>query len=232
MIQEPLILNIETATGLCSVSLSKGEGLLLYKESVEPNSHSQKLSWLIEEIFSDYGKDIRRDLNAVAISKGPGSYTGLRIGVSSAKGLAYGLNIPLISVDTLFLIAFVSKQRYPNSCYLPMIDARRMEVYSAIYDENLNPLKAISADIVESDIYNMYHKDKKIIVAGDGAEKCRQVLNDDIYVFDENLTLNAKYMGIISSQKYKAREFEEIAYFEPYYLKDFIAKKSIIKGLY
>ena len=232
MIQEPLILNIETATGLCSVSLSKGEGLLLYKESVEPNSHSQKLSLLIEEIFSDYGKDIRRDLNAVAISKGPGSYTGLRIGVSSAKGLAYGLNIPLISVDTLFLIAFVSRQKYSDSYYLPMIDARRMEVYSAIYDENLNPLKAISADIVESDIYNMYHKDKKIVVAGDGAEKCRQVLNDDIYVFDENLTLNAKYMGIISSQKYKAREFEEIAYFEPYYLKDFIAKKSTIKGLY
>lgn len=232
MTQEPLILNIETATGICSVSLSKGENLLLYKESKEPNSHSQKLSLLIEEMFSDYDGNIRKDLNAIAVSKGPGSYTGLRIGVSSAKGLAYGLNIPLISVDTLLLIAFESKQKYPKSYYLPMIDARRMEVYSAIYDEELNILKDISADIIESDIYEMYHKDRKIIVAGDGAEKCRQVLNNDIYVFDGSLTLNAKCMGAIAFQKYKKGDFEDRAYFEPYYLKDFIAKKSTIKGLY
>ncbi len=232
MTQQPLILSIETATGVCTVALNRGEDLLLHKESDLPNSHSQMLSLLIEDIFREYGNDIRKDLDAVAVSKGPGSYTGLRIGVSSAKGLAYGLNIPLISVDTLFLIAFASKKKYPDSFYLPMIDARRMEVYSAIYDDSLNIIKDISADIIESDIYNMYHKDKKIIVAGDGAAKCKEVLSNDAYMFDESIALDAKYMGAIACKKYNKKEFEDKAYFEPYYLKDFIAKKSTVKGLY
>lgn len=229
---KPLILSLETAAGLCSVALSQGEDLLFSLQSEEKNSHSQMLPLLIEKIFSLYGENIRKDLDAVAVSKGPGSYTGLRIGVSSAKGLAYALNIPLISVETLKILAFRAMTLYPDMLYLPMIDARRMEVYSALYDSDFNCLKEISADIIESDIYKEYQKDKKIAVIGDGAQKCKSVLNNGFYIYDDNVSLHAEYMCGIALSKYKNGDFEDKAYFEPYYLKDFIAKKSSVKGLY
>lgn len=232
MSAQPLILSIETATEICSVVLSKGNQIICQKTSIESNSHSKLLASFIEEVFTYSGKDLRKDLDAVAVSKGPGSYTGLRIGVSSAKGLAYALDIPLIAVDTLQILALRAKEKYPDCLYLPMIDARRMEVYSAIYDENLNLIKDISADIIDKDLYEDYHKDKKIIVVGNGASKCKEVLCKDIYVYDDSIQLNAKYMSLIAQEKYNNVDFEDVAYFEPYYLKDFIAKKSIVKGLY
>lgn len=233
MSAQPLILSIETATEICSVVLSKGNQIICQKTSIELNSHSKLLASFIEEVFISCGKDLRKELDAVAVSKGPGSYTGLRIGVSSAKGLAYALDVPLIAVDTLQILAFRAKEKYPDCLYLPMIDARRMEVYSAIYDENLNLIKDISADIIDKDLYEDYHnKDKKIIVVGNGASKCKEVLSKDIYVYDDTIQLNAEYMSLIAQEKYNKADFEDVAYFEPYYLKDFIAKKSIVKGLY
>lgn len=232
MITQPLILSIETATEICSVVLSRGNQILCQKTSTETNSHSKLLTSFIEEVFTICGQDLRKELNAVAVSKGPGSYTGLRIGVSSAKGLAYALDIPLIAIDTLQILAFRAKEKYPDCLYLPMIDARRMEVYSAMYDENLNLVKDISADIIDKDLYENYHKDKKIVVVGNGATKCKEVLNNEIYVYDNSIVLNAEYMTLLAQAKYNNGDFEDVAYFEPYYLKDFIAKKSVVKGLY
>ncbi|MDO5759825.1 MAG: tRNA (adenosine(37)-N6)-threonylcarbamoyltransferase complex dimerization subunit type 1 TsaB [Bacteroidota bacterium] len=232
MIKSPLILSIETATDICSVALAKGEKILCTKTSTEPNSHSKLLATFIQEVFANYGDSLRKDLNAIAISKGPGSYTGLRIGVSSAKGLAYALDIPLIAIDTLKILAHRAKIKYNDCYYLPMIDARRMEVYTALYDENMNVLKDISADIIEGDLYENYHRDKKIVVVGNGASKCKEILSKDIYIFDGDINLNAEYMTWLALDKYNNKEFEDTAYFEPYYLKDFIAKKSVVKGLY
>ena len=232
MTDKPLILSIDTATEICSVALSKENQILCKRISTQENSHSQVLATFIEEVFWEYGQSLRKDLNAVAVSKGPGSYTGLRIGISSAKGLAYALSIPIIAIDTLQILAYRALKKYPNSFYLPMIDAKRMEVYTALYDENIRIIKPISADIIEEDLYKPYHKDKKIIVVGNGAEKCKNILNNNIYLYDEGITLSAEYMAELALAKYINKDFENTAYFEPYYLKDFIAQKSVVKGLY
>lgn len=231
--EQPLILSLETSTEICSVCLSLGKEVLAYEQSEEKNAHSKMLSLLIDEIFHKSEDWKMKDLDGIAVSKGPGSYTGLRIGVSSAKGLAYGLDIPLISVDTLLILACHSQKKYPNNLYMPMIDARRMEVYTAIYDNDFKIIKDISADIVEEDLYKGYFKDKKnIIVVGNGAEKCREVLNDKRYVFDNDIKLSAQDMVDFAVDKYNRKEKEDVAYFQPYYLKEFIAAKPHIKGLY
>lgn len=232
MNKRPLILSIETATNICSVCLSEGNRPLEYRECKESNAHSKKLSLLIDDIFKTYGKNIKSDLDIVAVSKGPGSYTGLRIGVSTAKGLAYGLNIPLIGVDTLSILAKAARDKHKGFAYMPMIDARRMEVYNAIYDENLKIVKPVSADIIEEDLYRHYHGFGSIVLVGDGAAKCREVLKEKVYIYDEEICLSAKDMAELAEKKYEEKAFEDVAYFEPYYLKDFIAKKSTVKGLY
>lgn len=229
--EKPIILSIETAAGNCSVCLSKGEDIVAYKENEEQRQHSQKLSVLIEELFLNTHYTIQ-SINAVAVSKGPGSYTGLRIGVSSAKGIAYGLDVPLISVETLQILAYGASLKYKDVLYMPMIDARRMEVYTAIYDGEFQTIKPISADIIEEDLYKEYHKDKKIVLLGDGAEKCKTVLNDTNYIYDLDTQLSAKNMVKFALDKYMLKDFEDVAYFEPYYLKEFIAQKSHVKGLY
>lgn len=226
----PLILNIETATNVCSVALTKGNTVLSALESKEKNAHSKMLAILLEKLFKNtyYTMD---ELDAVAVSKGPGSYTGLRIGVSSAKGVAYAKDIPLIAVNTLQILALTASRKYKNCLYLPMIDARRMEVYTSIYDNQMNCLKPISADIIEGDIYTNYPSEK-IILIGDGAEKSKQILQDERYILDDKIYLQAKNMALLSFEKYNRKEFEDVAYFEPYYLKEFVAIKSKIKGLY
>lgn len=229
--KEPLILNIETATDVCSVCLSKGNEVVLYKESLVANSHSKMLSLLIDEILKE--KELKvKDLSCIAVGKGPGSYTGLRIGVSSAKGLAYGADIPIVSVDTLMILAHKAREKYKDMMYMPMIDARRMEVYTAIYDKDFNVIKPISADVVESDLYEDYLQKGKIVVVGTGSEKCKEVLTDSNYIFDNTIRLCAKDMIEFSNEKYKNKDFEDVAYFEPYYLKEFIAAKPHVKGLY
>ena len=227
---KPLILNIETATNVCSVALTKGENILNYVECRESNAHSKMLTTLLQDIFYNTYYSIS-DLDAVAASKGPGSYTALRIGVSSAKGLAYARNIPLIGVETLQVLAFAARKKYPNKYYLPMIDARRMEVYTSLYDSELNQLKSISADIVDRDIYADYAA-KEIVLIGDGAEKCKKILTNKRYVLDKDIYLSAADMTTLSYEKFLRKEFEDVAYFEPYYLKEFIAIKSKVKGLY
>lgn len=230
MNDKPLILNIETATNICSVALCKGDVVINYIQSSQDNAHSKMLAVFIESVFNNsYYK--MEELDAVAVSKGPGSYTGLRIGVSSAKGLAYAKDIPLISIDTLLILAWAARNKHPKAMYMPMIDARRMEVYTALYDDCLRQVKNISADIVDKDIYSDI-KAKEIILLGDGALKCKEYLTDSRYVLDKDISLSAKYMAALSYKKYKDKAFEDVAYFEPYYLKEFIAIKSKVKGLY
>lgn len=230
MKDKPLILNIETATNVCSVALARGNNILNYLEVKENNSHSKVLTSLIERAFNNSYYKIN-ELDAIAVSKGPGSYTGLRIGVSSAKGLAYGKGVPLLSVATLLVLAYAARKKHPLKQYMPMIDARRMEVYTSLYDKDLNQRKPISADIIDSDIYKDISADE-IILVGDGAKKCKNVLTNPRYVLDEDIYLSAKDMVELSYQKYCSQDFEDVAYFEPYYLKEFIAVKSKVKGLY
>lgn len=233
------ILNIETATSICSVALTKNNELLSRRESDDKNSHSSKLTLFIDEVVKEV--DINyTDLDAIAVSKGPGSYTGLRIGVSTAKGLCYALDKPLISVATLQAMAlgmtkkFVTENLYEKPVlFCPMIDARRMEVYSALYDSNNKEVREIRAEIIDKNSFSEFLQKNKIIFFGDGASKCKQVLaHQGNAVFIDNFSPSASFMTEIANLKFKEKVFEDVAYFEPFYLKDFIAGKPKVKGLY
>lgn len=229
----PIILMIETSTSICSVAISRGSDLLAIEEIEVPNTHSSKLSLLILDILKQVSLDYCQ-LNAISVSKGPGSYTGLRIGASTAKGLAYGLDIPIISVETLRILHNSGIEKYPNYNTIPMIDARRMEVYSCIFDNKGIEIRPLSADIIEKGIYDEYlRNNEKYLIIGDGADKCKQVFeNDKRIIFDNQIKLSSKYMLEMSLSKYLRQDFEDVAYFEPYYLKNFIASTSKVKGLY
>jgi tRNA threonylcarbamoyladenosine biosynthesis protein TsaB len=221
--QDIFILNIETATKNCSVALSKnGETIALREIAEEGFSHAEKLHVFIEEIISE--KTISfQDLNAIAVSQGPGSYTGLRIGVSSAKGLCYALNIPLIAVDTLQSLA--AQISIPNGLIIPMIDARRMEVFSAAFDLNLNTIQAVAAEIITEDSYK--ELEQEIHFIGDGASKCKAFLNKSNFIFHDNIIYpSAKEMSFLSFEKYKKSDTVDVAYFEPLYVKDFMLTKK------
>ncbi|WP_343618675.1 tRNA (adenosine(37)-N6)-threonylcarbamoyltransferase complex dimerization subunit type 1 TsaB [Flavobacterium sp.] len=213
------ILNIETATKNCSVSIAKNGETILCKEIAEEGySHAEKLHVFIEEVIAESGISVQ-DLNAVAVSQGPGSYTGLRIGVSAAKGLCYALNIPLIAVDTLQTLA--SKAAVSEGKIIPMLDARRMEVYSEVFNANLEVERAIEAEIITEDSFSEYTE--KIYFVGDCAEKCKSVLNKDNFMFLEDIKFpSANEMSKISYDKYQKSDTVDVAYFEPYYLKDFM----------
>lgn len=217
------LLALETATKVCSVALFKEEKLLLVKEQDGAYSHAENLAVFVEDVLKEAGVDIN-ELSAVAISKGPGSYTGLRIGVSFAKGLCYSLALPLIAIDTLKSMAWGCNVE-ADALVCPMIDARRMEVYAAIYNSQLEAVKPISADIVESTSYHEYLENQKVYFIGDGASKCKAVLTHKNAIFQEGLP-SAQNMGSLAFTKFKNAEFEDVAYFEPYYLKEFIAIKS------
>lgn len=216
------ILNIETSTKNCSVSLAKNGITVLCKEIAEQGySHAEKLHVFIEEILNESNIAFD-DLNAIAVSKGPGSYTGLRIGVSAAKGLCYALNIPLISIDTLELLA--RQLRIENGHVVPMIDARRMEVYSAVFDSNHKKVREVEAEILTSDGFSNF--EGTIHFVGDSAEKAKTVLTDSRFVFHEKIIFpSSKEMSVLSFEKYQNNDFEDVAYFEPYYLKDFMLTK-------
>ncbi len=213
------ILNIETATKNCSVSLAKDGVTILCKEFAEEGySHAERLHVFIEEIFKESGLSLK-DLSAVAVSQGPGSYTGLRIGVSAAKGLCYALNIPLIAMDTLEILA--SQAHIERGLIIPMIDARRMEVYSAIFDSNLEKKREVLAQIIDEDSFNELQED--LYFVGDCAFKCKDTLHKSNHVFLENLIYpSAKEMSFLSFKKFKTNDFVDVAYFEPLYLKDFM----------
>jgi len=231
-----LILMIETATEVCSVALALDRQLISLRETSKGNSHSANVAVFIDEILKESNKT-PKDLDAVAVSKGPGSYTGLRIGVSSAKGFSYGLTIPLISIETLkamtYGVLMINNITDENALFCPMIDARRMEVYSAFYNSNLLQIREVKADIVDETIYLEYLEKHAVYFFGNGSEKCKDILLKHPNAhFIENIQLSSTYMIELAEEKYKLQEFENAAYFEPFYLKDFIAAKPVVKGLY
>ena len=219
------ILNLETATKNCSVSISQDGKTILCKEMAEAGySHAEKLHVFIEESLKE-SKLSFNDLSAIAVSQGPGSYTGLRIGVLSAKGLCFALNLPLISVDTLQVLA--SQLSIPEGVIIPMIDARRMEVYSAIFTSKFDKIREVQAEILTENSFEGISE--TIHFVGDCAEKAKTVLTNANFIFHEEIIYpSANEMGVLSYQKFQQNEFEDVAYFEPYYLKDFmvtVAKK-------
>jgi tRNA threonylcarbamoyladenosine biosynthesis protein TsaB len=226
-----LILNIETSTEVCSVSLAQNGQLLFKKESTEGLNHSRILTVFIDELFRE--NNIQPKLiEAVAVSKGPGSYTGLRIGVSVAKGFCYGLDIPLISVNSLEILGIFAAQN-PDSynqlnkntpvLFCPMIDARRMEVYTALYNSKGEEIRPVSAEIIDEHFLSDLFETHKIIFLGNGAEKCRSTIKHKNAFFEGPMITSAQLMQSISEEKFKNKEFENIAYFEPFYLKNFVA---------
>ena len=226
-----LILNIETSTEVCSVSLAKNGEVVYQKESTEGMNHSRLLTVFIEQLFSENNLDIKT-LDAVAVSKGPGSYTGLRIGVSVAKGLCYGLGIPLISVGSLKTLGVYTATNYSRftnipataePLFCPMIDARRMEVYTALYDLKGNEIRPVSAEIITSDFLAETLEKQPVLFFGNGAAKCAGVLQHEKAVFAGPTTTSAAFMTHLSNRKYVAKQFEDVAYFEPFYLKNFVA---------
>ncbi|KQO34760.1 tRNA threonylcarbamoyladenosine biosynthesis protein TsaB [Flavobacterium sp. Leaf82] len=213
------ILNIETATKNCSVSIAKNGETIVCKEIAEEGySHAEKLHVFIEEVIAEAGLNVQ-DLNAVAVSQGPGSYTGLRIGVSAAKGLCFALNIPLIAIDTLQTLA--SQAKVSEGKIIPMLDARRMEVYSEVFNAKLETERAIEAEVITQDSFAEYNE--TVYFVGDCAGKCKPVLTKENFVFLEEIKFpSASAMSKISYDKYQKSDIVDVAYFEPYYLKDFM----------
>ena len=213
------ILNIEAATKNCSVALAKEGKTILCKEIAEEGySHAERLHVFIEEIINEAGIGMK-ELNAIAVSQGPGSYTGLRIGVSAAKGLCYALSIPLIAVDTLQALA--SKVKIDKGLIVPMIDARRMEVYSAVFFASLEKKREVLAEVIAESSFEDI--EETVYFVGDCNEKCKSVLTKDNFVFLDDIKYpSANEMSALSFDKYKKSDTVDVAYFEPYYLKDFL----------
>ncbi len=227
------LLFLETATQVCSVAIAENGKLLAIKESETANSHAEMLTYFIQEVLADATIELQ-DLDAIVISKGPGSYTGLRIGVSSAKGLCYSLDIPLISLNTLQSIAagMSEKELAPDALYCPMIDARRMEVYTALFDGENKEIEPTSAKIIDEHSFKNILNKQIVYFGGDGAEKCKPILSQHKNAkFLADFRISSKDMIKLASEKYTAKQFEDVAYFEPYYLKDFIAGIPKVKGL-
>lgn len=212
------ILNLETATKNCSVAIAlDGKTIWCTEFAGEGYSHAEKLHVFIKQVLAETKLDFS-DLTAVAISQGPGSYTGLRIGVSAAKGICFALDIPMIAVDTMKVLA--AKANVDNGLIVPMLDARRMEVYSAIYDYNLQPVRKIQAEIITDESFSKFSE--TIYFVGDSAEKCKTVLTKENFNFLENVVYpSANEMSAISFEKFRKNDFVDVAYFEPFYLKDF-----------
>lgn len=216
------ILSIETATKNCSVALSLNGVTVLCKEIAENGySHAEKLHVFIDEILKETQLDFT-DLKAIAVSQGPGSYTGLRIGVSAAKGLCYSLNIPLIAIDTLQTLAMQLK--VDDGVVVPMIDARRMECYTAVFDNKHLITRAIESEIITESSYQDISE--VIHLIGDGATKCKTVLTDEKFVFHDDIVYpSAREIGSVAFEKYQKSDTVDVAYFEPFYLKDFMLTK-------
>ncbi|WP_320815435.1 tRNA (adenosine(37)-N6)-threonylcarbamoyltransferase complex dimerization subunit type 1 TsaB [Flavobacterium sp.] len=216
------ILSIETATKNCSIALSENGKTVALKEIASHNfSHAEKLHVFIEEILIENNITFK-DLSAIAVSKGPGSYTGLRIGVSSAKGLCYALNIPLISVDTLTALA--KQLTIEDGIIISMIDARRMEVYAAFFNPQFEMIKNVEALIIDEKSFSEI--ESTIHLIGDGALKFKETLTDDKFKFHNDIIYpSANEMSSFAFEKYKISDFENVAYFEPYYLKDFVLNR-------
>ena len=222
------ILQIDTATEICSVSIS-AEGVLIGEYAVrEVNVHASMLTVYIDRLLKELSLDYK-DLSAVAVSKGPGSYTGLRIGVSTAKGLCYALDIPLLGINTLGSMFEGYATHFglaDDSLYVPMLDARRMEVYMAIFDSSRNCVKDTAAVIVDLDTFDAFPQ-KKIVLFGSGANKLGELLSDRKHIMiDDQYRHSSTYLSKIAFQRLQRKEIEDLVYFEPFYLKEFVATVS------
>lgn len=232
-----MILCIETATSVCSVALCDRERIVSALENTDGRSHAALLTVFIDRLFRE-NKITASDLEAVAVSKGPGSFTGLRIGVSVAKGIAFRSSIPLIGIDTMTSmyhgIRSMPGENYgltEDSLYCPMIDARRMEVYYALFDSMGNIRKEINAEIISADSFRSVPEQIRILFFGNGALKCIDTISHRNSVYNTDFTVSARYMRIPAYSAFDSGRLEDTAYFEPFYLKDFIAtvpRKSII----
>lgn len=222
---EPYILLIDTATEVCSVSISRGREVLYTVETHEPNQHAARLTIFTEEAIQQSGIS-KNELNAVAVSMGPGSYTGLRIGVSAAKGLCYGLDIPLIGVNTLESMFEGYKAALPlleNNLYWPMIDARRMEVYTATWNAAGELINPTSAEIVDETSFDKY-ENCQIHLFGSGATKFASTFANKTHIHvDSNFKHSSRSMCNLAAQRLADNTFEDLIYFEPFYLKEFVA---------
>jgi len=219
----PYILNIETATKNCSVALAKEGKTIVCKEIAEEGySHAEKLHVFIAEVLQELQLNFK-DLAAIAVSQGPGSYTGLRIGVSAAKGLCFALDIPMIAVDTLQMLA--SQVTITDGFIVPMIDARRMEVYSAVFNARFEKIREVKAEIITADSFAEINE--TIYFVGDSNEKVKALLRNENFVFlDQMVYPSAKEMSQWSFDQFVRNDFVDVAYFEPYYLKDFMITTS------
>lgn len=216
-----LILCIETATTNCSVALSvDGNIRAVREENPQKYSHAEKLHMFIDEVFKICNLSLNK-LDAVAVSKGPGSYTGLRIGVSAAKGIAFALDIPLISLNTLEVLA-QQTLNWDNGYVIPLIDARRMEVYSAVFNKDKKMVRKIEAEILTENSFESYLNETKCLFIGDAVTKSKSVITHQNAVFLEDKYPSAKEMGSVAEHKFQNADFEDVAYFEPFYLKEFM----------
>jgi len=226
------ILYIETSTNVCSVAVSENSNLLFSVSNSEGMNHAAMLSLFIEEALNQL-KNSNKKLDAVAVSSGPGSYTGLRIGVSTAKGLCYGLDIPLIAISTLEIITIAALTKIEdkgNFLICPMIDARRMEVYAAFYNSRIEVFREIAADIIDQSSYNEILNKHKVYFLGNGAEKCKEMLQHPNADFIENIVPLAENMISLAEKAFMDNNFVDVAYFEPFYLKEFhttVSKKNL-----
>ncbi len=218
----PLILSLETATTNCSVALAS-DGKVVASRSINSGySHSEKINVFIQEVIAQAGVTLK-DFQAVAVSSGPGSYTGLRIGISTAKGLCYALDIPLIAVNTLDAMA-QGFNAGKDELIVPMIDARRMEVYSAVYDSEKKRVSEIEAIVVDDQYYSNFRSEKKLVLAGDGADKCQALFqNESSIIIQTSFVPQAEFMAELAEQKFQNSDIENVALFEPFYLKEFVA---------
>jgi len=219
-----LLLNIETATEVCSVSLAREGEVIGLRESVEGQNHSVLLGVYVDELLREHGVRVE-DLDAVAVSMGPGSYTGLRIGVSLAKGLCFGGDVPLVAVGTLQALAAAVADRVAeeDALYCPMIDARRMEVYTALFNRAGNAVQPVGASVIDAGAFGSWLERGKVYFFGNGSEKVRDVIRHPNACFVEGVRASATHLARLAEERWRRQAFEDLAYFEPYYLKDFVA---------
>ena len=233
-----LILSIETGTDICSVALANDGELMALRESDEGRDHAKKVALFVDELLRETGVQ-PSDLDAIAVGKGPGSYTGLRIGVSFAKGMCYALDIPLIAIGSLDALTEVAREDYDagildieeeewaNAKLCPLVDARRMEVYAEVFDNEGKALTDVVAEVVTEDSFKEWRKDK-FVIFGNGAKKCTELLSDAIFV---DIAPSARGIVRLAEESFKAQKFEDLAYFEPFYLKEFLvipSKKKLL----
>ena len=230
----PLILCLDTATDICSVALTRNGEVVACRKNSDGNSHARILLPFVEEVLKEAAVK-PQELAAVAVSMGPGSYTGLRIGTSTAKGLCYALDIPLIAVPTLQIIAAGASKDLPDTqdiIFCPMLDARRMEVFTAQYDHNLNPMNDVEAVIVDENTFTKLLENHQTIFCGNGAEKCRPLYENNPNASFNLIPVSARNMAGIALKKLTDNLFEDLAYFTPLYGKDYVAAKPHVKGLH